>query len=309
MILPETALKGEKKNWHDLVHIIAAPALPKFNGYVMMINDENLTRQKDGTIKIFHGNEWNSTKREFVYMFELEEKIPGKRSKRFRYSENEVIALYGRAKSSTFDERYQERKQLVSTESGRLILASYSGMDSNKNPYTFTRWMISPDKSDLWAYELDYDPLRNTGKHRNNAKGFSILEEYHIDNLSVLWENRIEIKKALDTILEIRNVNNQKYSAYHFYPDRHGERIKCQSPIEDVAITAMEMFVPECVREEKLYYGIFERKEITPVREKLMELSKEMQAVCQKAIDEYKQKNFAVEDQKIYDLIGIHITF
>ena len=85
-----------KKNWCDLIiHIIAAPDLPEFKGYVIMVDDENFTYQKDGTIKILHGNEWNSSKHEYMYMFELEEKIPGKRSKRFRYSEDEVIALYG----------------------------------------------------------------------------------------------------------------------------------------------------------------------------------------------------------------------
>lgn len=80
-----------KKNWCDLIiHIIVAPDLPEFKGYVIMVDDENFTYQKDGTIKILHGNEWNSSKHEYMYMFELEEKIPGKRSKRFRYSEDEV---------------------------------------------------------------------------------------------------------------------------------------------------------------------------------------------------------------------------
>lgn len=306
LILSQKLIKGKKAGWRDEIYIVKAPELPEFEGYVMFVESRNLTRFVDGKMEIIHGNKWDSKNKKSFYDFELEEKIPGKRSKHYKYdNEEEVLFLYSRGKSDSFEARYNQRKELISTGPGKLVLASYMDIDEHKHPYSKKAWMILPDNTDTWAYQLNYDPLRNIGKHNLNAKGFSILEQYDIADLSIVWKNRTELEKMLIKILDIRNIEQQEYSNHHFYQNVYGETVRCQSFVEDIAITAFEGLLPEVIRQENTMFGYRERKEIEPVRKKLVELSEQMHAVCQTAINDYKRVHLTEEIQKVYELTGI----
>ena len=107
--IPKKYLKGADDAALWPLYIIGAPAsVPELSGYVMKVM-QDYTRITDNALLILYGNEWNKKKQQRFYMFEKENKIPGHPSKRYRYTEDEVVRLYGKAESATFDERVEKK--------------------------------------------------------------------------------------------------------------------------------------------------------------------------------------------------------
>lgn len=114
--IPMQFYKGqEKKNdkydtspWTH--HIIAAPDnVSELAGYIMKVLPDNITINCDNII-IDNGNEWSRKSKQYLYMFEKEIKTPGHPSKRYRYTEDEMIRMYGSAISPTFEKRLKKKK-------------------------------------------------------------------------------------------------------------------------------------------------------------------------------------------------------
>lgn len=178
---------------------IAPPEkVPELEGYVMRVSQDAACMQKT-SIRIIEGNEWNPKAKKRYYMFEKEEKIPGQKFKKYRYDEEELIFLYGCASSATFEEKYKHRISIISHGRGKLIKAEFNEYSSSYHTKQLTTdWMIAPDDDKKWAYELNYDPLRDQGKHDKTVSSFRVLEECEIDDLSILNNS---IKTALQELL------------------------------------------------------------------------------------------------------------
>lgn len=126
MTIPKKYLKAKEDKKFCSTYIITAPEnVQEFTGYVMKIM-QDYTSITDNSITFRQGNEWNKKKQQSFYMFEKEVKIPGHPSKRYRYTEEELVKLYGNALSPTFEKRLEKRKQIFEKGPGRLLRTSYT---------------------------------------------------------------------------------------------------------------------------------------------------------------------------------------
>ncbi|MBP3804148.1 MAG: hypothetical protein J6I76_09660 [Oribacterium sp.] len=234
-------------------------------------------------------------------MFEKEVKIQGKSFKRYRYSEREVYKLY-----KHIDERkVKVRAETVQKGSGKLIRASFSSYDNHAIDKV-TEWLIVPDSNDKWEYEFYYDPLKNTGRHKRSAKGFSILEEYPLPDIAIIKKSRDKLQSLLhelDNVRELKLINDNLVYIY----GRNCSLLHASTPSETIAYKAYNM-IPEKTKEVKKYPG---GKHPTPEAEKfidhLLELGSEIEKECADFLESYRSEQIARLTKEIKDLIGIDI--
>lgn len=164
--IPKKYLK-KKEDGVFPAYIIDAPKnTPELSGYVLKIS-QDVVKITDTSLILTNGNEWDKKNRVCRFMFEKEEKIKGHPSKRYRYTEEEMIILYGCAESPDFEKRLRERITKSQSGPGRLIRATYSDYEDHEIKSS-TDWMIVSETNQKWVYEFEYDPL-----HYRNAIGYS----------------------------------------------------------------------------------------------------------------------------------------
>ncbi len=82
-------------------YIIAPPLAERnLDGYVMKIPKENIQLESDSFV-FLQGNEWDKVRKEYVYMFEKAVKIKGRAIKRYRYTQEQLDAVYRNASFKT----------------------------------------------------------------------------------------------------------------------------------------------------------------------------------------------------------------
>lgn len=286
--------------------IISPPSnIPELSGYIMKINKELIIiNNNKNLIHIDHGNEWDKTYKHYVYMFEKEEKIKGHPSKRYRYSEDELFTMYGCDKSNSFVERFNKREKTFKSGSGSLIRCKYTDFNKRGGLNSKITWLIAPDSDKKWAYEFNYDPLRDMGKHNKDGKGFELLESYHINNISILSENKqilCDLLYKIDSIRELK-LNSNDLACYY---DRSGKPIYAASAAESIAYTMYEM-LPRKLTIDKYYGHLHGTSFGEEIVKKLVEVGKEMENLCQDAIAKYKKENIhdiALEIKKITGIV------
>jgi len=173
--IPIKYIKGEDDNVFRPCLIIEAPSSePDLYGYVLK-QPKEYAYETAKSIVLEHGNEWDNETKSFRFMFEIGEKIPGKKSRRYRYTDKEIIQMYGRLESKTYDERLKRRQDIISSDPGKLIRARYA-IYEERDKRIESDWLLSPDADHTWVYAIDHDPLQDTGKHSKKARYFSIEE-------------------------------------------------------------------------------------------------------------------------------------
>lgn len=275
--------------------------MPELAGYILKVLPDNITVNCDNII-IDKGNEWSKKEKQYLYMFEKETKTPGRPSKRYRYTEDEMIRLY---LSPTAEKKLQKRMALLSSGPGRLIHAKYSEFSKMDGKRSAEGWFIASDSDGTWVYPINYDPLRDQGKHSRNAKGFSVLEEYAVSDIAVLHNKKrlIQLLKDLDHIRGLHLTINP----HAWVCTKQGKMINPSSFLESIAFSVYNA-IPTEIRLEKP--GRLERRE-TPegerIRQELTELSTELEEKCQDIVRQYKIDKITAIASEILDLTGINI--
>lgn len=286
--IPKKYLKAQDDNYLTHVYIISAPEnVEELNGYIMKIPQEDVT-VTDSSLILRQGNEWNKKQKEYSYMFEKESKILHHPSKRYRYSEKELIILYKSANSLTFKKRIEN----IEHGSGKLVKASYTAYSKLKGKYKTKGWFIAPDADQKWVYSLDYDVVRNYGKHSKNAKGFSIIEEYYLPDISVIYKNKDKLEQLFYNLESIYN--------------KHGEKICATSLAEEIVSIAYNRISSE-ICTEIIDYQSCETIEGERIREELLKLSTEMENKVNNLISNYQAERLAKIIDEIKNLTGIEI--
>lgn len=275
-------------------------------GYVMYVLEDDIQVSTD-SFTILQGNEYNPKIREWIHMFEKQVKVKGRAFKRYRYTDDELYTLYGR-ESKSFDRRYQERDVLLQGP-GKLVLSSYSKA-YQENGATLHRqaeeWMLIPQESDIWAYEFGYDPLRDTGKHRITAKGFSILEEYSIPDMAIFHDN-YQVLSLLHNLQHIRNLSLKTPSLYdRFYYNSYGKFTSAQNMAEYIALSLYQT-VPEDITAPRKYGTFQETEQGARIREGLTRIMEQAVTLCQNEILAYQTAEIKKIIQEIQKLTGLSI--
>jgi len=268
-------------------------------GYVLKMPQKNVEILTD-SIVLCNGNEWNKNLREYRFMFEKEVKTKGKPSKRYRYTEREAYMLYKRID----EQKVNARAETAQKGSGKLIRASFSSYDNHAIDKV-TEWLIAPDSNDKWAYEFYYDPLKNTGRHKRSAKGFSILEEYPVPDIAAIINSREMLQSLLhelDYVRELKLINNSSEYIYN----RNGKFVKAATPSEAIAYMAYNM-IPKKAKETKAYYGTYPTLEAEKFIDRLIELGSEIEKECTDFLESYRSEQISRLAKEIKDLIGIDI--
>lgn len=281
------------------VYLIAPPEnVPELSGYVMKIKTEKVDIDKsEHRIELLDGNIWDKKLFKFQYMFEKAEKIKGERSKRYRYTEDELVILYGSAKSDTFLERYKKRSATFSSGSGNLVRCKYMDYDRIYGEHEVTKWLIEPDTSRKWVYEFDYDPLRDIGKHNKDAKGFQLLDKYHVDDISILIDNSFQLKRLFRDFEDVY--------ALTFYSYQRMDECHFTERIVDTALK----FVPDTVRFRKSCGALYDTKYSEELKEKLSAYSIEIEKECKRTIETCRRDKLTEIISKINDIINIEIRW
>ena len=297
---PKKTDKYDTSPWTP--HIIAAPEnVPELAGYILKTLPDNITVKCD-SITIHEGNEWSKKEKQYLYMFEKEVKMPGRPSKRYRYTEDEMIRLY---LSPISKRKLQKRTELLASGPGWLIRAKYSNFSKIDGKRSDEGWFIAPDADRTWIYPINYDPLRDQGKHSRNAKGFEVLEEYGVSDIAVLRNNTrlIQLLADLDHIRGLHLTINP----HAWVCTKQGKMINPSSFLESIAFSVYNA-IPTEIRLEKP--GRLERRE-TPegerIRQELMELSMDLDRKCHDIVRTYKIDKITTIASEILDLTGINI--
>lgn len=307
--IPRKYFKGRDDNAIWPVYIIAAPEnVPELDGYVMK-SMQDFTNITNNSIIFLQGNEWNRKQKVYLYMFEKEAKTPGHPSKRYRYTEEEVIRLYGNALSPTFEERLEKRKKTIEKGPGKLLRASYADFTVKDGKQIKNGWFVAPDANPKWIYPLNYDPLRDLGKHNRDAKGFSILEEYTLPDIAILREHKDQLKRLLSNLDYIRSLKVDPEFGYQEYVyDKKGQIIHASSLAEALAFHAYEQIPEEIRTNSQSYRGkLTEKPEGEQIRLKLMRISAKMEKLCAETVQKYQSEKLSAIASEIKDLIGIDI--
>ena len=305
--IPIKYLSGEDDNIFRPSYIITAPkGEPSLDGYILRQPKEYA--YTDGkSIVIEHGNEWVGEKKEFRYMLERREKVPGKKSKRYRYSEEEMIQLYGRSESKTYDERLQKRSRIVSSGSGSLIRARYSVYD-NYDKRTVSGWLLSPDADSTWVYELGYDPLRDIGKHSRKARGFSLEESYHVDDISVIRDSAKQLISLLNRLDAVREIVSECWRNRSYIYGADGDLVYAQSVAENISYSAYNDFIPKAAREKNVGGEYVQKPEALETLQKLTQIATKMEEECRRLTDAYRHEKASEVCRQIRSLTGIDIS-
>ena len=293
-----------KEGGYIPVFVIEAPEnTPELSGYVMKIPQDKV-EITDTALLLQNGNEWSKKDRKYSFMFEKEKKVKGHPAKRYRYSETEFVVLYGRAKSKTFDQRLEERIQRSQAGPGRLLKASYSDYEDRVMKVS-TDWLIGSDSDKKWVYEFSYDPLRDTGKHSQTAKGFSVIEEYPIPDISVLIRNKDDLPPLLYQLDHVRMLK-LAFPETELVYDKFGSIVIPKSICESIAFIAYNL-IPSEAKEDKMYYGTCAKPEAEELLVRLNEISKEMEIKCLDFLDSYRSEQLNELTAKIKELTGINM--
>ena len=268
-------------------------------GYILRMPQKNTAIMGD-SIVLYNGNEWDKKLRQHLFMFEKEVKVKGKPSKRYRYTEKEAYMLY----KHIDEQRVNARAEVAQRGSGRLIRASYSDYIDN-SLCKVTEWLIAPDSDDKWVYEFYYDPLKNTGKHKRSAKGFSILEEYPVPDITKIIDSRKKLRDLLDELDHVREME-LKDSNSEYIHNRYGKLIKASNLSESIAFTAYNM-LPTTARERRESYGTYSTPEAEKFLDRLIELGSEIERECTDFLESYRSDQIARITREIKELIGIDI--
>lgn len=198
--------KGITESPFEKKHIILPPInKEELQGYVCRLY-ENTVIKKNNYIEITHGNETKKGSRKYdVFMFEKEDK-DGKRNKRYRFDTDEFNLMYGCDKDKHFAEKVEERAK-IKTGKGRLLRTETFEYDNKGAMYDLKRvikWYIANDTDTKWCYPYDYNEIRNIDKVSMTAKGFSLLEEYPLDDVAALFDN-YDLFKTLEELESIRS--------------------------------------------------------------------------------------------------------
>lgn len=303
--LPKKYLKREESGYNSVYVIDPPENAPELSGYVLKIETDRVSEDKT-SLTMHYGNEWDKKNRQYLYMFEREDKVKGVRSKRFRYTEEETYILYGRAISKTFDKRLAERQEKVTSGSGKLIRARYSDYQDHTIQSSI-EWFISADADSKWVYEFTYNTLTDVGKHSCTAKGFSILEEYSIEDISVLFNVKDNLSYLLHQLDHVRSIRMKSPSKPFVY-DKFGNLIKANSPGEVIALKAYDELLPSEIKYDLEEYGTFERPEAEKLRRQLYKIGKEMEKECESVIEEYRTQKIETIINDIKELTGISMS-
>lgn len=272
----------------------------ELTGYVLKMAQKNAEIIGD-SIVLYSGNEWDKKHGQHMFMFEKEIKVKEKPSKRYRYTERELYILY----NNIDKQKVAARIEISQNGSGKLIRASYSDYVDNVQ-YKATEWLIAPDSDDKWVYGFDYDPLKNTGKHNRNAKGFSILEEYPVTDIATIINSRKELRSLLDELDCVREMKLTNSNSEHIY-GKNGKLVTASNPSESIAFMAYNM-IPKNAREERENYGTYPTPEAEKFIERLVELGTEMEKECTDFLENYRSEQTTRLTREIKDLIGIDIV-
>lgn len=304
--IPKTYLVEQKDGFRPTYSIKAPSVVPELQGYVMKILQEDV-KIEDATLIIRKGNEWNKVQKSYFFMFEKAVKVSGKNSKRFRYSEEQLFKMYGMDQSSTFEERFEERRNRSQTGAGKLIRARYTEFSQEKGKYSTTGWFILTDANSKWVYTFEYDPLRDQGKHNKDAKGFDIEEQYPVEDVSNLWDNRVALNRLLRSLDYTRNLAvSEGFSAW--IRGSHPKQFRnAQTLADELAFIALnhlpdDLTVDSCIR------GKYESENGARIRADLMKLTEEIERRCRDEVETYRAAEILKISEKIKDLIGIEIN-
>ncbi|MDD6667765.1 MAG: hypothetical protein PUE58_07430 [Lachnospiraceae bacterium] len=301
--IPITYLKRQEGGYIP-VFVIEAPAnTPELSGYVMKIPQDKV-EVTDTALLLQNGNEWSKKDRKYYFMFEKEEKVKGHPAKRYRYSEQEFVMLYGRAESKTFDQRLEKRIKRSQTGPGRLLKASYCDYEYREMKVS-TDWLIGSDSDQKWAYEFSYDPLRDTGKHSLTAKGFSVIEEYPVPDISILVRNKGDLPPLLHRLDRVRMLKLAFPETILVY-DRSGSMVNPKSIGEAIAFFAYDL-IPSEAKQDKMYYGTCAKPEAEELLVRLNKISTEMEIQCLDFLDSYRSEQLNELTAKIKELTGINM--
>ncbi len=302
--IPIKYLKRKESGYIPVFVIKAPENTPELSGYVIKMPQDE-TEVTDTSLLLHNGNEWSKKDRKYYFMFEKEEKVKGHPAKRYRYSEEEFVILYGRAESKTFDQRLEERIKRSQAGPGRLLKASYTDYEDHTKKIS-TDWLIGSDADQKWVYEFSYDPLRDTGKHSQAAKGFSVMEEYPISNISVLFNNKDDLLPLLHRLDHARMLKVAFPNTGLVY-DRSGSIIKPKSIGEAIALIAYDL-IPSEAKESKVYHDKYAKPEAEELRSQLTEIGTEMERKCFDYLNSYRSVQINELTAKIKELTGISIS-
>lgn len=298
--LPKEYLIKEEDGYIP-TYILKPPTdVEELSGYILKIPQKNAEITGD-SIVLYSGNEWDKKLRQHLFMFEKEIKVKGKPSKRYRYTETEAYMLY----KHIDEQKINARVERAQKGSGKLIRASYSDYVDGML-CKVTKWLIAPDSDDKWAYEFDYDPLKNTGKHRKSAKGFSILEEYPLPDIAILIETKDELLPLLKRLVFVRDAC-LNYKEYDYAYNKYGKLVKASSISQLIAYKAYRT-IPKVAREHEGRYDTYPTPEAEKFLNRLIELGTEIEKECADFLENYKSEHIARLSREIKDLIGIDIV-
>lgn len=168
-------------------------------------------------------------------------------------------------------------------------------------------WFIASDENAKWCYDFDYDPLRDTGKHNMDAKGFKLLEEYSVSDVAIIHENKEHLEFYLNELNHIRNLKLNTYGMHdQKIHDKDGHLIVASSMAENVAFGVYNQ-IPEEIR--TYMYG--SREEETQkgeeIRAELIKLSTEIENKCNEFIKQYQSEQINYVSSIIKKMTGIEI--
>lgn len=297
--LPKEYLIRED-NGYMPTYIIKPPKdVEELAGYILRMPQKNAAIKGD-SIVLYNGNEWDKKFRQHLFMFEKEVKVKGKPSKRYRYTEKEAYMLY----KHIDEQKVSARAEVSQRGSGKLIRASYSDYIDN-SLCKVTEWLIAPDSDDKWVYEFYYDPLKNTGKHKRSAKGFSILEEYPVSDIAMIINSRKELKDLLHELNHIREMELTNSNSEYIY-NKFGKFVRASNLSETIAYTAYNM-LPTTARERRESNGTYPTPEAEKFLDRLIVLGTKIERECTDFLESYRSEQIARIAREIKELIGIDL--
>ncbi len=297
--LPKEYLIREDDGYMPTYIIKPPTGIEILNGYILRMPQKNAAILDDAIV-LYNGNEWDKKLRHHLFMFEKEVKVKGKTSKRYRYNEREAFMLY----KHIDEQKVKARAEVSQKGSGKLIRASYSDYIDN-SLCKITDWLISPDSDDKWVYEFYYDPLTNIGKHKRNARGFSILEEYPVSDIATIINSRKNLKDLLDELGYVRAMKLKKSDSGFLYK-KYGNTMSSTEISGFLAYTAYNM-IPKIVIEANEGYNAYLSSDAKTLLNRLIEHGSQMEQECTVFLENYKTERKLRLVREIKELTGIDL--
>lgn len=302
--IPIKYLIGREDNAYHPTYILSAPEnTPALEGYVVKVRQEFTTLEQNQII-LHKGNEWNASQKRYFYMFERRHKIPGRYSKRYRYTDEEVFIMYGRAQSPTFETRLKKRINIFTKGPGKLVKVKYNIYSQDKGLLPYHIWCISPNDDTKWVYDFNYDPYNDQGKHNKGAKGYSVIEAYAVDDIAVLHKDKRKLLYLLERYDNTKSIAWWKTN--RILTDREGNYITAQSPGEVLAFSVYDIVDKEITTVHKgNKYLASDQGEL--LRKELLVISDKYIDDCMLIINKYQEQKLHEITDEIKSLIGIQM--